>query len=144
MANIIIWVIILAAFIIAEAATAQLVSIWFVAGSAVSLIISIFQGPVWLQVAAFIIVSGLTLIFTRPIVRKLKVKEEPKLNNDRHIGKVAVVTKEINNTKSEGSVKLEGMDWSARSDSGAVIPQGESVTVLRIEGVKLIVTAVSQ
>ena len=76
---------------------------------------------------------------TRPLIKKaLKVKRE-ETNAGRYVGKVGIVTSEIDNEKGLGQVTVMGSIWSARSDSGAVIPAGHNVLVLRIEGVKLIV-----
>ena len=57
------------------------------------------------------------------------------------LGAVAVVTQEIDNRSATGQVKVSGQIWTARSQGEDPIPVGTSVTVLRIEGVKLIVQA---
>lgn len=38
-----------------------------------------------------------------------------------------------------GEGRVNGSDWSVRSDSGAVIAAGKTAVIERIEGVKLIV-----
>ena len=38
-----------------------------------------------------------------------------------------------------GEVTLNGMDWTARSEDGSVIEEGKRVTVVSVQGVKLIV-----
>ena len=60
-------------------------------------------------------------------------------NAGRYLGKIGIVTSEINNIAAVGQVKVLGNVWSARSSDGSIIPAGASVLVLRIEGVKLIV-----
>ncbi len=64
-----------------------------------------------------------------------------KTNADRYIGKLAVVTEEISNIDAKGQVKVDNQIWSARSQNGETISEGTKVNVLRIEGVKLIVSA---
>ena len=68
----------------------------------------------------------------------IKTKLVP-TNSDRVIGETAVVTESIDNIQAKGSVKVQGQLWTARSENGEVIPEGSQVTVIRIEGVKLIV-----
>ena len=59
---------------------------------------------------------------------------------DAIVGKVCIVTEEIRNIDEVGEVKLGGLHWSARAeDPDRVIAVGEQVTVLQIQGVKLIV-----
>ena len=43
------------------------------------------------------------------------------------------------NFLTSGLVKLQGTVWTARSADGEAIPEGKTVTVKKIEGVKLIV-----
>ncbi len=125
---------------VVEAATVGLVSIWFALGALAALISSLFGGPIWLQILLFIVVAALTLCITRPIVKKYFNKESHKPTNaDMVIGKEANVTEEINNLGATGAVRCMGKEWSARSDNGESIPKDSVVTVVRIEGVKLIV-----
>ena len=135
-----IWVALLAAFVIAEAATAQLVTIWFAIGAFCAFVCSFFTKSLVIQIVVFISVSAAALVLTRPVVRKLtEIKKEP-TNADMYIGAEGIVFEEINNMDAKGLVKVKGSMWTARSaDDSTVIPEGEHVTVERIEGVKLIV-----
>jgi len=135
----IIWAVAILAFGILEGMTAQLVSVWFVLGSVAGLIAALCGAPVYLQVILCVAVSVLTLLATRPIVRKKLATAVEKTNADRCIGQSAVVTEEINNLLPSGQVKADGKVWTARSSDGSVIPQGTVVTVEKIDGVKLIV-----
>ena len=76
------------------------------------------------------------LIITRPIVNKLKSKDNVKTNLDRIIGEDAIVTQDI--VKNEvGEVKVDGKRWSAISKN--ICLKGDIVKILRIDGVKLVV-----
>lgn len=130
-------VIILAALI--EMATPQLVSIWFSVGGVIALIACEMKAPILLQILIFVIVSGVSLVATRPLARKLLSVKKTNTNADRYIGKIAVVTAEINNTLGTGQVNVLGSVWTARSSDGSVIPAGQRVFVEAIDGVKLIV-----
>lgn len=134
------WVVALVVFLIVEAVTAGLVSIWFVFGSLVALICAALGAAVWLQIFWFVIVSVATLILTRPLVKRYVDSRSVATNADRSIGRAAVVTERIDNLAATGAVKLDGVVWTARStDDAVVIETGERVTVRAIEGVKLIV-----
>ena len=134
------WVAALVVFLIVEAVTAGLVSIWFVFGSLVALICAALGAAVWLQIFWFVIVSVATLVLTRPLVKRYVDSRSVATNADRSIGRAAVVTERIDNLTATGAVKLDGVVWTARSTDDAVaIETGERVTVRAIEGVKLIV-----
>ena len=134
------WVVALVVFLIVEAVTAGLVSIWFVFGSLVALICAALGAAVWLQIFWFVIVSVATLVLTRPLVKRYVDSRSVATNADRSIGRTAVVTERIDNLAATGAVKLDGVVWTARSTDDAVaIETGERVTVRAIEGVKLIV-----
>ena len=134
------WVVALVVFLIVEAVTAGLVSIWFVVGSLVALICAALGAAVWLQIFWFVIVSVATLVLTRPLVKRYVDSRSVATNADRSIGRAAVVTERIDNLAATGAVQLDGVVWTARSTDDAVaIETGERVTVRAIEGVKLIV-----
>lgn len=138
--TIVFWVAALVVFLIVEAVTAGLVSIWFVFGSLVALICAALGAAVWLQIFWFVIVSVVTLVLTRPLVKRYVDSRSVATNADRSIGRTAVVTERIDNLAAAGAVKLDGVVWTARSTDDAVaIETGERVTVRAIEGVKLIV-----
>lgn len=68
--TLIFWIIACIAFILIEAITQQLVAVWFVVGSACSLLVSLFDVSFDHQIIIFIIVSLLTLIALRPLLKK--------------------------------------------------------------------------
>lgn len=138
-AMMIFWIVLLVVLIIVEAVTAQLVTIWFAAGAAAALVAELCGLEQWLQWVIFIAVSALTLIATRPLVRKITKKAVQPTNADRCIGQTAVVTEDINNIEGRGQVHVNGVTWTARSSDGTVFKKDERVTVEKIEGVKLIV-----
>ncbi len=51
----------------------------------------------------------------------------------------AIVIEEINNDLSLGAVRINGIIWNARSLDGNVIADGALVSVVKIDGNKLIV-----
>ena len=133
------WLIVIAVCIIIEASTLGLTTIWFAIGALIAWFIYLLGLNLQIQIVAFLLVSIVCLILTRPIaVEKLKVGKA-KTNLDSLIGETGVVETTINNVNSEGYVKLKGQIWSARSTDDEVIEKDELVVVEEIKGVKLIV-----
>ena len=60
-----VWLGLIVAFIAVEAATVNLVSIWFIGGSVAGLVCAILGAPTLLQFAVFILVSALLLALLR-------------------------------------------------------------------------------
>ncbi len=138
---IIVWAAGIVVFLLIEALTAGVAAIWFALGSICALIAALLGAPVWLQVLWFAVISVLTMVLTRPIVKKYVNGRKQATNADRVIGMHATVRENINNLAATGSVLCDGKEWTARSADGNTIPSGTVVTVLAIEGVKLIVSA---
>ncbi len=125
---------------IAEAITVNLVTVWFALGALAAFIAAI-AGAGWaVQIVLFLAVTIVTLIFTRPIAKKHINGKHEATNADMVIGKTAVVTEDIDNIAAKGAVSCMGKVWTARSENGEKINQGEEVTVKKIQGVKLIVS----
>ena len=135
------WLIAMVVLLIVEAAVPGLVSIWFALGALGALIAALLGAPLWLQIVWFILLSVLSLILTRPLVKKYVNSRVKPTNADMMIGKDCVVTEEIDNLRGSGAVSVGGKVWTARMDKETEQAQaGEVVKVLRIEGVKLIVS----
>ena len=138
----IIWLALMVIFLIAEALTVSMVSLWFAAGAVVALLLSLLHLQVWVQVVLFFVVSGVLLACLRPMVRRHVAPKIVPTNVDAIVGTRGIVTAEIDNVCAAGQVKVNGMEWSARSTTGEIIPEGTLIRVERIEGVKAFVTPV--
>ena len=136
---IMLWVAAIVLFGIVEAATAGLVSIWFVAGAAVALLTAILGLGIWVQITVFVLASAAALALTRPLMKKLANTKAIPTNADRVLGVVCKVTETIDNENSTGAVYVDGKTWSARSADDSILPVGVQVTVESMEGVKLFV-----
>lgn len=131
-----IWVIAFLGLLLVEFLTVGLVSIWFAVGALGALITSFITESVLIQTIVFVIVSIITLIVTKPLMKKFKVTNFEPTNSDRVIGKVVEVTKEIKSNEY-GEVVVFGTVWLAASDKNHKV--GSKVVVQKIEGNKLIV-----
>ena len=138
------WLILMVLFIIVEAITVSLVSIWFAGGALVALIAAGLGAPVWLQVIVFLITTLILLLSTRPIAVKYFNKDRVKTNVESLIGKQAIVVSEIDNLQGIGQVTVGGQQWSARTvEEGVSIPVGAVVVIEKISGVKLMVRGIT-
>lgn len=138
-----IWMVLMIGFLIVEGACPfHLVSIWFAAGAFVAGIVALLNGALWLQVTLFILVSIGLLVAFLPLVKKVLNPSVVKTNVDALVDAKCYVTAPIDNITATGQVKLNGMEWTARSTSGNPIPKGTLVKVDKIEGVKAFVSEV--
>lgn len=136
---IVFWLVLALIFLVIEALTAGLTTIWFAGGAFIALLTALLDLPIALQVVIFFAVSICFLVFTRKIfVEKLKTGSE-KTNIDALIGEKAMVVKPIQ-PFSIGQVKVNGQIWSAVGKTPETsIEQGKEVKIHAIEGVKLVV-----
>ena len=143
--NMYMWLCLMIVFLIAEGVCAiHLVSIWFAAGALVAAVTDILGGPLWLQIALFLVVSGGLLAALWPVTKRFLKPKLSKTNIDSIIGSECYVLTDIDNTNATGQVKLNGMEWTARSTTGKCIPTGTLVKVDTIEGVKVFVSQVEK
>ena len=136
----IMWLILLACFLVVEAITVGLTTIWFAGGALVAAIASGLGAGILIQWVLFLIVSLALLIFTRPMAVRYMNKGVPKTNVNSLIGERAVVIQKINNLEQSGQVRINDIEWMARTSSDEVtIPEHAIVTIEDVQGVKLIV-----
>lgn len=134
------WMVLLILCIGIEVLTLGLTTIWFAAGALVAIFAALLYAPIFVQVILFLLVSLLSLFFTRPIAVKYFNRDRVKTNVESMVGRQAIVTGEIDNLQAAGQVTVSGQEWSARSwDDKVKIPAGAVVVVTAISGVKLIV-----
>ena len=135
-----VWLVLMVVLLVVEGVVPGLVSIWFALGALGALLSAIVGAPLWLQVVWFLLISIVSLVLTRPLARKYVNYRTTPTNADMLIGQECVVTEAIDNVLGLGAVTVGGKVWTARTEDpdlkGAV---GQTMTVVRIEGVKLIV-----
>ena len=133
-----IWVALIALAIVVELLTDQLIAIWFVPGAIISIVLDFCSVDVLWQVAAFLVVSAIGVFVSQKYLRKY-VKAVAKTNIEAIIGEKCIVTEKIDNFAGAGQVKVKGQIWSARGvEEDALFESGEILTIVAVEGVKLI------
>lgn len=134
------WLVLLAALLIMEAVTAGLTTIWFAGGALVAALASYFGAGLLIQIFVFLGVSFVLLIFTRPVAVKYMNHNVENTNVNSLLGKKAVVTQQIHNLTQTGQVKINDIDWIARTyNDDIIIPEKAIVIIKEVKGVKLIV-----
>ena len=132
------WLIIAGICAILEIATDGFLMIWLAIGALGAMCVSFFFDSIVIQFATFVVVSTILILCTRKLAKKMEPQSVAS-NVYTIIGKKATVSTAIDNVKSQGQVKVDGDMWSAKSETDEIIPEGSTVEILRIEGVKTIV-----
>lgn len=134
----IVWLVVAIFFLIVEWMTVELISIWFTGASLVAMALALCNLEIGWQLGGFCLISIILIIFTRPAVARYLKRNESRTNVDTLLGEVATVTKEIL-PDDRGEVKIKGQYWLAISFDNKQIEVGKKVSILAIEGAKLIV-----
>lgn len=129
-----IWVAITIICIVIETLTFSLTTIWFAIGAFIMVFVAFTPLPFVGQLFMFVVISLLLLIFTRPVVQKKINQQKIATNYERIIGQIALVTKKISATE-KGTIKINGMEWTAAVQENIVLEQGENCVIEKIEGV---------
>lgn len=136
------WTAVIIVCFIVELCTTALVSIWFSLGGIGAFIAAMLGASFPVSLLVFVLISAISLLFTRKFVKKfMNVPNQP-TNYELVIGQTAEVIEDIDSLKGTGRVKLDGVDWSALSEDNIHISAGESVTVKDIKSTKLIVSPI--
>lgn len=128
-------------FLVVEAFTVSMTSVWFAIGAAAALLTCLFTGSLRAQALVFIVVSALCLWAFRPLAAKLHRKATP-TNADRNLGREATVLTPVT-AEVPGRVRLDGVDWSARcATPGDILTPGQRCRVTELHSTLLIVEPV--
>ncbi|MCL2384141.1 MAG: NfeD family protein [Oscillospiraceae bacterium] len=139
-----IWLILAGVFLIIEIITHGFLVFWLAVAALVAMVASfIFPDAVFAQVAIFLIASCILIPLTKPLVKKFATPPTTPMNALSLVGRVGIVTTEINTTFGTGQIKVNGETWSARCKEGTTISKGTEVDILKVDGVKLEVVAKS-
>jgi len=132
------WGVLFVILLLVEAATTVFVSIWLAAGALVAFFLAVFGLSFTIQCAVFVIISLILFTLTRPMVQKLRKTAPVATNADSLIGMDGIVKTPINPFEN-GRVRVNNLEWSARSVSGDPIEAGTRIVVEKIEGATLLV-----
>ena len=132
------WLAVIVIAIVVEVIVPGLVSIWFVPSALVAMLLSFASVPVVVQIVVFLLASVAFIFLSRKFI--CSRNKNTKTNIDAVVGERCIVTEKIDNIHGTGKVKLNGMDWTARSSDEAILYEIDDIVFVdRVEGVKLIV-----
>ena len=106
------WLVAIVAFGVLEGATAALVSVWFMLGAAVAMLVSLFTASLAIQFIVFAVVSAIAFAVLMPILAKRRGQHKAPVTNGSPltIGKRGVVLRALNPGEL-GRVRVDGLDW---------------------------------
>lgn len=132
------WLAAVVGFLILEAVTFSMTSLWFAVGSAAALLTCLFTQSFQVQAVVFVAVSVVCLVAFRPLADRLRKKATP-TNGDRNIGREAVALTYIT-ADTVGRARLDGVDWNARCISAQQsLAPGDRCRVAEIRSTLLLV-----
>ncbi len=142
----IVWLVLFVIFVIAEIATAgPLVSIWFCFGSLAAMAAAAAGLSFFGQFVVFVVISVFLLAATKPLVNKYIMSKAERTNADRILEMRGIVTEDIDNLLGKGAIKVDGKEWTARNfDGDEIIKAGCEVSIVEIQGVKVIVQKITK
>ena len=128
------WVAITIICVVIESLTLALTTIWFGISAFVMVFLAFTPLPFPAQLFIFVALAMVLLIFTRPVVKQKINQKKIATNYERIIGQIAVVTKKIT-ALEKGSVKINGMEWTAAVKEDITLEEGSKCIVEEIAGV---------
>ena len=128
------WVAVTIICVVIESLTLALTTIWFGISAFVMVFLAFTPLPFPAQLFIFVALAMVLLIFTRPVVKQKINQKKIATNYERIIGQIAVVTKKIT-ALEKGSVKINGMEWTAAVKEDIVLEEGSKCIVEEIAGV---------
>ena len=129
-----VWVAVTIICVVIESLTLSLTTIWFGISAFVMVFLAFTPLPFPAQLLVFVALAMVLLIFTKPVVKKKLSQKKIATNYERVIGQIAVVTKRIT-ALEKGSVKINGMEWTAAVKEDTTLEEGSKCMVEEIAGV---------
>lgn len=136
------WLIVAGIFFIIEIATVGFLLFWLGIGALLAMITSFITSNVLVQTIVFVVSSCILVPLTKPLADKFIGKKSVRTNSYSLLNKHGVVTSDINPIEGIGQVKVNGEIWSAKTEDESILTKGTEIEVIKIDGVKLIVSPV--
>lgn len=134
------WIALFALSLILEIATRKKIVVWGLPSALVATIFALCRMPALAQIACFLVIFGLGLLLCFCFLRTPQG-----LAIEQTVGKGGIVFEEVDNGCGRGSVKVNGQLYAARSMvDGEVLQKNDRVSVIAIEGARLICRPISR
>ena len=134
----ILWIILIIAFILIDIFTSTFLFVWFALGSIAALILQLTGASITYQVISFCIVSLIAVAAGYPWAKKkFKNIKRTELMEERYIGMEFEAEQDI---EDKTRLKLDGSYWTAYNENeGEIIKSGQKFKIERIEGNKIMI-----
>lgn len=136
------WLIVAGIFFVIEIATVGFLVFWLGIGAILAMITSFITDNIITQAIVFVVSSCILIPLTKPLADKFTGKKSVPTNSYSLINKHGIVTTDINPIECVGQVKVNGEIWSAKTEDESIISKGTEIEVIKIDGVKLIVSPI--
>lgn len=139
------WLGLIILFLVIEAVTVGLATIWFAAGALAALLVSLCGVGILGQMVVFFLVSMALLFFTRPVAVKYFDPHKIRTNYEDAVDKTVKITERVDNIGGTGAALLNGQEWTARMQNpDETLNEGDLARVVAVEGVKLILATIQE
>jgi len=132
------WLVLALIFTLIETATTTFFIFWFGIGAAAAALAAYLGAHFVVQMLVFLAVSLVFVAYTRPFARRVQ-RSRVKTNVDAMVGRSGIALDRLDGRGGTGLVKVGGETWTAVAAEDAPVEKGQRVTVLGVDGVKLIV-----
>lgn len=138
------WLIMTAVLLIGEMLTAGFFLIVFAVGSFGSFLVAVFGGSLLWQWIVFIVFSAIAFAGSRKFAKRVyKGPTEFGVGAERYKGMKAYVIETIDASAATGRIRVDREEWLAESVDGNNIPEGSWTKIVKIDGTRMVVRAVS-
>lgn len=117
------------------------VIIWFGVAGVITGVLAIFVRNPYIQFGVFLVLSGIMVVFSQRIARKITRPEPEQVGANRMAGVTGIVVQDIAPPEF-GRVKVGGDEW--RAAAGCAIPAGGTVKVIEVIGTHLVVEPIKE
>ncbi|GMA50288.1 hypothetical protein GCM10025857_16450 [Alicyclobacillus contaminans] len=135
------WLIAAAVLGIVEVLTVTFVLLWIAIGALITAFLTPFVPTPWMQLLIFAVISVISLIATRPLVRRWRSPRGLPLQRDHMVGQRGVVVTAVE-PGAYATVRVKGDLWSARCDQP--LKEGQEVAVVAVSSAVLTVVPVKE
>ena len=137
-----VWLGIIVAAAVIESLTTDLISVWFIGGGIIALVLELCGVGEIVQIVLFLLSSLGLLVSLRTPLKKRLDKQTVLTNADSLVGLQCTMRKQTA-FELPGEVKVRDVVWTAIAENEREpIAEGVLVTVVRIQGNKLVVKPV--
>ena len=139
----VIWLLVAAAFALAEIVTESFFLAPLVAAAVAMALGTLLGGQIVLVTLIAVVVAVVTLLILRPLLRRERLDfAAGGAEHDFVIGQVGVVEEHVVNDEATGAIEIDGEIWTARASRDAqTFAPGEAVEVVAVRGAVALVDA---